>query len=83
MVTSSRSSALSHSPRAFASSTMARPSGRIRPSAISRSTRALFDAAQTLPGLRGVKRSMWLSSSMRRSMPSIQPKQRASTTASS
>ena len=42
-------------PLAFARSMAARPAGCIRPSAISRSMRALLVAAQTLRGLRGAK----------------------------
>src|SRR3954447_18797280 len=58
------------------------PAGRIRPSAIRRSTFATLTALQLLPLRRGVSRWTWLMSSIRFRMPSIQPTQSASSTAS-
>jgi hypothetical protein len=55
----------------------------MRPSRSSRSTRRLFDADQTLPGLRRVNQSVVRSASSARPPPSIQPKQSASSTPSS
>src|SRR3954453_4134328 len=57
------------------------PAGRIRPSAIRRSTFATLTALQLLPLRRGVSRWTWLMSSMRFRIPSIQPKHSASSTA--
>ena len=48
--------ARSHRPSALAASTAARPAGRIRPSAVSRSTVATFLSDHTLFGRRGVIR---------------------------
>ena len=58
-----------------------RPAGATRPSASSRAIFSTFTLLQLLPGLRGVKRCMWRSSSMRRITPSIQPKHSAWSTA--
>jgi len=55
----------SQSPLALAASITARPAGVMRPSAMSLSTRALFDSAHTPPGRRGEKRSACCRSSMR------------------
>ena len=48
------SSSAVHDPLAFAIPTIRRPASVMRPSAISRSTRSLFDRAQMLAALRGV-----------------------------
>jgi hypothetical protein len=55
--------------------------GRIRPSAVSRSMRSRLIFDQTLFARRGVNRCTYHSSSIRRAMPSIQPKQSATSTA--
>jgi hypothetical protein len=67
----------------LASSTALRPAARISPARSSRSTRATFDADHALFGLRGVKRIEVRSISTVFERLSIQPKQSASSTASS
>ena len=57
------------------------PAGRIRPSAVSRATFSTLMALQLLPFRRGVKRCTWVSASTLFRIPSIQPTQRASSTA--
>ena len=58
----------------------ASPAGVMRPAACNCSTLAMLTALQIDDGLRGVKRIEYVCSSMRRRMPSIQPKHRASST---
>jgi hypothetical protein len=58
------------------------PAGCILPAALSSATLAMLTALQLLPLRRGVNRLVWTSSSTRRPIPSIQPKQSASSTAS-
>jgi hypothetical protein len=62
-------------------STSAWPAGRIRPSAVSRSMRSRLIFDQTLFARRGVNRCTYQWPSIRRTMPSIQPKQSATSTA--
>src|SRR5690606_24215285 len=71
-----------HMPLALARSTRRCPAGRIRPSAVSRATRALLVAAQVDAGERGAYHCIDRSSSSRAACPSIQPTQSASRTAS-
>ena len=73
----------SHDPLPRAISTARRPASAIRPAASRRATRSLFERAQVLVGLRGANRCIDRSSSARPRTPSIQPKHRASSTASS
>ena len=79
----STSSSSVHEPFSFARSMAASPAGRMSPAAISRSTRALFVAAQPLLGFRGAKYCFDRRSSTVPPDESIQPKQSASSTASS
>jgi len=79
----SRDLAASHSPVAFPSSTLARPASVIRPSAISCSTLLTLRIDHMLRCLRGENLSLYRLSSRLRSVPSIQPKQSASSTAAS
>ncbi len=74
--------ALSHRPSACARSTSVKPRGRIRPSAISRSTlsRLIFD--HLLRDVRGVNRWTNHLSSHASGCPSIQPKHGATSSAS-
>ncbi|HEY7606240.1 MAG TPA: hypothetical protein VID07_05650 [Actinomycetes bacterium] len=65
----------------MASSMRASPASAISPSARSRATRTLFVRAQPLPRLRGENRIILRRSSSLAALPSIHPKQRASSTA--
>src|SRR6188472_4500667 len=78
----STSSRFDQEPLALARSIASSPAGVIRPSAISRSTFSLLIFDQLLFGLRGAKYCLWECSSTDRRVLSIQPKQRASSTAS-
>jgi hypothetical protein len=82
---SSRSTASSalHEPFSFATSIAAIPAGASSPSRSRRATRSLFDADHVLRGLRGAKSCRVRRSSSRFTVLSIQPKQSASSTASS
>ena len=73
--------AASQRPSALAASTWARPAARIRPSAVSRATLTTLFADQMLRGRRGVKRCQNEVASPRRTWPSIQPWQIASSKA--
>ena len=83
MIPCSIASSEVHEPSAFARSTAAIPAGAITPAASSRSIRALFVAAQPLPGFLGAKYSFERRSSTRPAVESTQPKHSASSTASS
>ena len=67
----------------MAASTFASPAGAISPAPVSRSTRSLLDRDQLERGLRGAIHSIVRSSSSLPPLLSIQPKQSASSTASS
>lgn len=71
-----------HFPLVFAAWIAAKPASVIRPAAIKASARLRLTSDHTLPGLRGVMRMMKLSLSRLYILPSIQPKQSASSTAS-
>ena len=70
-------------PLAWAIAIASRPASVMRPAASSRATRSLLLRAQVPLGRRGANHSFVLSSSTRFTTPSIQPKQSASSTASS
>jgi hypothetical protein len=80
---SSTASSADHDPLSFALSTARNPAAVINPRSMSDSTRALFRRDQTLFDLRGVNLRTDRPSSRCRNLLSIQPKQRASSTASS
>lgn len=82
---SSRSTASSavHEPFTLATSIAAIPAGASSPSRSSRATRSLFDIDHVLRGLRGAKSCRLRRTSSRFTVLSIQPKQSASSTASS
>ena len=82
-ISASAASCIDQDPSACAARTAARPASVMRPSAISRSTRSLFERAQPLPGRRGVSSCAWRPSSSVCTSPSIQPKQSASSTIAS
>ena len=70
-------------PSALAAAIFAAPAGASSPLASSRAMRSLFGRDQPLFALRGVTSSIVRSSSRRRPRLSTQPKQSASSTASS
>ena len=72
-----------HEPFAFAVSSARMPAGARSPAASSSAMRALFVAAQPLPGRRGENHWPPVSSSNVRTGPSIHPKHSACRTASS
>jgi hypothetical protein len=74
--------AAAHLPFAFASRIRARPASCIRPSATSLRAAVRFAADQMLRGLRGANHSSKKSASCVRAWESIQPQQRASSSAS-
>jgi len=82
-MSASASSCITQDPSARAASITAKPASVMRPVAMRRSIRRLFESDQPLPRRRGVMRCACRPSGSEFTRPSIQPKQSASSTISS